>query len=145
MLCILGANRIEAAGYGRPYADDTKPEAEEHTRSTREAHEEHTRLTRYLLPAFRFAPRPRYAKCAGAIKQACYRARRAGTTSITRTAMCSGMLGFFVVLQLRKSLRRRQLLSTDSFQVRLCALLEAASPADDRRAFRASAFRQTAC
>src|ERR1039458_6195168 len=145
MLCTLGANPVEAAGYGWPYPDGTSPEVEEHPRSTRGAHEEHTRLTRYLLPTIRLAPRPRYAKCAGAMKRAYYRARRAGTTSITRTAICSGMLGFFVVPRLRKSLRRRQLLSTDSFQVRLCALVEAASRADARRAFRVSASRQTAC
>src|ERR1039458_1236262 len=40
MLCILGANPVEAAGYGRPYGGDAKPEVEEHTRSTRGAHED---------------------------------------------------------------------------------------------------------
>src|ERR1035438_6767038 len=58
MLCILGTNRVEAAGCGRPYAGNTSPEVEEHPRSTREAPEEHTRITRYLLPTFRLAPRP---------------------------------------------------------------------------------------
>src|ERR1039458_3313162 len=39
MLCTLGANPVEAAGYGWPYPDGTSPEVEEHSRSTRGAHE----------------------------------------------------------------------------------------------------------